>query len=266
MSISLRKALSGVAAFAAVSVFLAFQAAVPAQAEGKISVQWLGHAAFEVTSPGGTKLLIDPFIMNNPKTPKALKDLSLYKPDVILLTHMHGDHVGDAVAIHELTGVKILGVSDDMRSLKKKDGTPLDPNKEVIRGNPGGKVKIKDVVVHFVPALHSSKPSGRPVGYVIEFSDGRKLYHSGDTDIFGDMSLIQEIHKPNIILFQAGGGPFNQAPEIAKLAIKKYFKPDVIIPMHYGTWGILSSEAEVQKVLGGDPRVKMMQPGQTLKF
>ena len=70
MSISLRKALSGVVASAAVVVFLAFQAAAPAQAEGKISVKWLGHAAFEITSPGGTVILIDPFIMKNPKTPK----------------------------------------------------------------------------------------------------------------------------------------------------------------------------------------------------
>jgi L-ascorbate metabolism protein UlaG (beta-lactamase superfamily) len=262
----MRRTLSGVLAVAAMAIFVVLNGTAPAQAEGKITVKWLGHAAFEITSPGGTKLLIDPFITHNPKTPKALKDLSLYKPDVILVTHMHGDHVGDAVAIHELTGVKILGVSDDMRSLKKKDGTPLDPNKEVIRGNPGGKVKIKDVTVHYVPALHSSKPSGRPVGYVLEFADGRSLYHTGDTHIFGDMSLIQEILKPNIILLQAGGGPFNQDPNVAKLAINKYFKPDVVIPMHYGTWGILSSEAEIKKVLGGDSRVKIMQPGQSLQF
>ncbi len=257
----LRYGLTALAGVAALGLFFVFQATGPGQAAGgKITVTWIGHAAFEVISPGGTKILIDPFIMKNPKAPKAFKDLSRYKPDVILVTHMHGDHLGDAVALHKLTGVKILGVSDDMRSLG------LDPNKEVIRGNPGGKVKIKDVVVNWVPALHSSSPSGRPVGYVLKFSDGRTLYHTGDTDIFGDMSLIQEIHKPNIILLQAGGGPFNQAPEIAKLAIKKYFKPDVIVPMHYGTWGILSSAAEVKKVFSGDSRVKMMKPGETAKF
>ncbi len=260
MYITLRKALSGVAAFAALAVFLAFQAAVPAQAEGKIAVKWLGHAAFQITSPGGTSILLDPFILNNPKTPKALKDLSLYKPDLIIVTHSHGDHMGDAVALAKASGAKILGASETMRLL------PLDPNKEVIRGNPGGKVKFKDVTIHWVPAMHESKPGGRPLGIIIEFADGRTIYDTADTWIFGDMSLIQEIYKPNIILLQAGGGPFNQDPKTAKLAIKKYFKPDVIIPMHYGTWGILSSEAEVQKVLGGDPRVKIMQPGDTLKF
>ncbi len=260
MKTSMRKTLSGVLAVAAMAVFVVLNGTAPAQAEGKISVKWLGHAAFEITSPGGTIILLDPFIMNNPKTPKALKDLSLYKPDVIIATHSHGDHMGDAVALHKLTGAKILGASETMRL------TGLDPNKDVIRGNPGGKVKVKDVIIHWVPAMHESKPGGRPLGIVLEFADGRTLYDTADTWIFGDMALIQEIYKPNIILLQAGGGPFNQDPKTAKLAIKKYFKPDVIIPMHYGTWGILSSEAEVQKVLGGDPRVKIMQPGQTLKF
>ncbi len=260
MKTSMRRTLSGVLAVAAMAVFVVLNGTAPAQAEGKITVKWLGHAAFEVTSSGGTKVLFDPFIMNNPKTPKALKDLSLYKPDLIIVTHGHGDHVGDAVAIAKASGAKILGASDTMRMLDR------DPNKEVIRGNPGGKVKFKDLIIHWVPAMHESKPGGRPLGIVLEFADGRTLYNTADTWIFGDMSLIQEIYTPNIILLQVGGGPFNQDPKTAKLAIKKYFKPDVVIPMHYGTWGILSDEAEVQKFLGGDPRVKIMQPGQTLKF
>ena len=80
------------------------------------------------------------------------------------------------------------------------------------------------------------------------------------------MELIQELHKPNIILLQAGGGPFNQDPKAAALAIKKYFDPQVIVPMHYGTFGILAPESEVKAVLGGDSRVKFMQPGETAVF
>ena len=192
--------------FAAFSLALLFAIAAPAGAsDGKIHVTWLGHAAFQVTSPGGTTLLLDPFITNNPKTPENLKDLSQYQPDAILLTHAHGDHVGDAVAIATASGAKVIGVFDHLKTLELPEGAAMG-------GNPGGKFKLGDVTVHFVPAMHSSSPGGRPLGYVIEFADGRSLYDTGDTWIFGDMSLIQEIFSPNIILLQTGGGPYNQDP------------------------------------------------------
>ena len=231
----------------------------PVSAANKIKVTWIAHATFEVVSPGGTTLLIDPFILKNPKAPAAMKDLSLYQPNAILVTHSHFDHSADVAAIAKATGAKVVGASDHIRSFDLAKGQDL-------RGNPGGKIKVGDIVIHFVPAMHSSTPGGRPVGFVLEFTDGRTLYHTGDTGIFGDMELIQELHAPNIILLQAGGGPFNQDPMAAALAIKKYFKPDVIVPMHYGTFGILSDEAEVRQVLGGDNRVKMMQPGETAMF
>ncbi len=231
----------------------------PVSAANKIKVTWIAHATFEVVSPGGTTLLIDPFILKNPKAPAAMKDLSLYQPNAILVTHSHFDHSADVAAIAKATGAKVVGASDHIRSFDLAKGQDL-------RGNPGGKIKVGDIVIHFVPAMHSSTPGGRPVGFVLEFTDGRTLYHTGDTGIFGDMELIQELHGPNIILLQAGGGPFNQDPKAAALAIKKYFKPDVIVPMHYGTFGILSDEAEVRQVLGGDNRVKIMQPGDTAMF
>ncbi len=231
----------------------------PVSAANKIKVTWIAHATFEVVSPGGTTLLIDPFILKNPKAPAAMKDLSLYQPNAILVTHSHFDHSADVAAIAKSTDAKVVGASDHIRSFDLAKGQDL-------RGNPGGKVKVGDIVIHFVPAMHSSTPGGRPVGFVLEFTDGRTLYHTGDTGIFGDMELIQELHAPNIILLQAGGGPFNQDPKAAALAIKKYFKPDVIVPMHYGTFGILSDEAEVRQVLGGDNRVKIMQPGDTVMF
>ena len=232
---------------------------LPAWAAGKIKVTWIGHATFEVVSPGGTTLLIDPFIKKNPKAPAAFKDLKRYKPDGILVSHSHFDHTADVVAIAKASGAKVVGASDHIRKYKFPKGQGL-------RGNPGGKVTVGDVVIHYVPAMHSSSPGGRPVGFVLEFTDRRTLYFTGDTGIFGDMSLIQELHKPNIILLQAGGGPFNQDPRAAALAIKKYFDPDVIVPMHYGTYGILASTEEVDRVLGGDRRVKMMEPGETAEF
>ena len=251
--------LSSHSLVAALAMSFVLSLTIPAWAAGKIKVTWIAHATFEIVSPGGTTLLLDPFIMKNPKAPKAFKDLSRYKPDAILVSHSHFDHTADALPIAKATGAKVVGASDHVRGMELEKGQGL-------RGNPGGKVKVGDVVIHYVPAMHSSSPGGRPVGFVLEFADGRTLYHTGDTGIFGDMSLIQELHKPNIILLQAGGGPFNQDPKAAALAIKKYFNPDVIVPMHYGTFGILAGEDEVRQVFGGDKRVRMMKPGETAEF
>jgi len=251
--------LSSLAGFAALALLLAVQAAVPARAAGDITITWIGHAAFQVVTPGGTTLLLDPFITKNPAVPEGMKDLSAYKPDAILVTHSHGDHVGDTLELAKQSGAKVIGVFDHLRSLDLPKGAAMG-------GNPGGKITVGDATINFVPAMHSSTPGGRPLGYVIEFADGRSIYDTGDTWIFGDMALIQEIYSPDIILLQAGGGPYNQDPEVAALAIKKFFKPKLIIPMHYGTWPILSGEADVRKALGGDSRVKILKPGDTVKF
>ncbi len=122
----------GIAAFATLNFVLLLAAAAPASAsDGKIHITWLGHAAFQVTSPGGTTLLLDPFITNNPATPDNLKDLSQYKPDAILMTHAHGDHVGDTVAIATASGAKVIGVFDHLKSLGLPEGAAMG-------GNPGG--------------------------------------------------------------------------------------------------------------------------------
>lgn len=225
----------------------------------QIEVTWLGHAAFEIVSPGGTRILIDPFIKDNPKTPDGLKDLSRYKPNAILVTHSHFDHVSDAVAIAKSSGASVISTFDFVSKLDIQDGQKLG-------GNVGGKFQIGDVTVALVPALHSNEGDGRPLGFVVTFADGRSLYHTGDTWIFGDMALIQEIHRPNIILLCVGGGPFTQDPTTAALAIKKYFKPDVIIPMHYMTWSPLATLEDVQKAFRDDARVSLMKPGETRKF
>jgi L-ascorbate metabolism protein UlaG (beta-lactamase superfamily) len=226
-----------------------------------IQITWLGHAAFEIVSSGGTKILIDPFLKENPATPAEFKDLSRYKPNFILVTHSHGDHLGDAIEIAKASKAKLVSIN--MPAIFQREGLP----DELIQVcNVGGTLNLGDVKVHVVPAMHGSEPSGRPVGFVIEFSDGRSVYHQGDTWIFGDMALIQEFYHPTIILMNVGGKAYGQSPEVALLAINRYFKPQIIIPMHYASLPDLSTEAEVRAAIGKDKRVQFMKPGQTKNF
>jgi L-ascorbate metabolism protein UlaG (beta-lactamase superfamily) len=227
-----------------------------------ISITWLGHAAFEIVSPGGTHLLIDPLLTKNPATPEVDKDLSRYHPNYILVTHSHGDHLGDAVELAKLSKAKVISVMM-LDIFITKGGLPRDQIESI---NVGDQVTAGDVKIHVVPAMHSSEPSGRPVGYVLEFSDGRTLYDEGDTWIFGDMSLIQEFYHPNIILMGCGPVADGQYVRTAWLAVNRYFKPQVVIPMHYGAFPGSSNEADIRAVVGNDPRVKFMKPGETLKF
>jgi L-ascorbate metabolism protein UlaG (beta-lactamase superfamily) len=227
----------------------------------EIQITWLGHAAFELVSPGGTDILIDPFLTKNPATPAELKDLSRYHPDFILVTHSHGDHLGDAVELAKMSKAKIVSVY--MPEPFKKGELPRELIESV---NVGDHLTVGDVKVHVVPAMHSSEPSGRPVGFVVEFSDGRSVYHQGDTWIFGDMALIQEFYHPNIILMPVGAVADGQSPRMAWVAVTRYFKPQVVIPMHYGALPGSSTEADLRAVFGKDPRVIFMKPGETKKF
>lgn len=222
-------------------------------------VTWLGHAAFEIVSPGGTRVLIDPFLKGNPKTPAERQDLAKYKPDVILVTHSHQDHLGQAVDIAKASGAPVVASAELIYSLEL-------PDAQKRAANVGGKLTFKDVTVHLVPAMHGSDPGGRPVGFVVELEGGTKIYHTGDTWIFGDMALIQEIHKPAMILLNTGGGPYTQDPATAALAVKKYFKPTWIVPMHFGTFPPLATADDVQAAFKKDKRLVMLEPGKPQSF
>jgi len=228
-----------------------------------ITVRWLGHAAFEITSAGGTKIVIDPFITGNPATPQALKSLDRYgstwKPNAILVSHSHSDHSADAKAIAEKSGAPVVSAFEWVSTLKL-------PDAQTLGGNVGGTFKFGDVTVHIVPAMHSSDPGGRPLGFVLEFADGRTLYHTGDTWVFGDMALIQDMYHPNIILLNVGGGPYTEDPKTAAMAIRRYFKPATIVPMHYKTFPGLATDADVRAAFPGDRRLVIMNPGDSKTF
>jgi len=231
----------------------------PAAGRKEFKVTWLGHAAFEVVSSGGTRLLIDPFVSKNPATPEAFKDPARYKPDAILVSHSHTDHSGDAVDDAKASGARVIGTFEYVSSLGL-------PEKQVMGGNVGGTFAVGDVKVHLVPAMHSSDPGGRPLGFVVAFADGRTLYHTGDTWIFGDMALIQELFRPSVILLNVGGGPYTEDPKTAALAIRKYFNPEAIVPMHFATFPVLATEADVRAAFKEDRRLQVMKPGETRAF
>jgi glyoxylase-like metal-dependent hydrolase (beta-lactamase superfamily II) len=224
-------------AFALLMVALAARglAQTPAPDKKKdIKITWLGHSAFEIVSAGGTDIIIDPFLTRNPATPTELKDLAHYHPRYVLVTHSHGDHLGDAIELAKMSKAKLVCVA--MPEAFKRGELP----KELFEGvNVGDLVKAGDVKIHVVPAMHSSEPSGRPVGFVLEFADGRSVYHEGDTWIFGDMALIQGVlsseHHPDAgrrcsgwsdaadgvaggdALFQAGGGNPDALRRVARV-------------------------------------------------
>ena len=232
-------------------------------AQGKIQVRWLGHATFEVVSPGGTRIIIDPWLTGNPSTPDSLKSIERWsganKPAAILVSHSHFDHAGDAKALAQATGAPVISSFEWASTLGL-------PEAQVVGGNVGGSFKIGDVTVNLVPAMHSSDPGGRPLGFVLQFSDGRSLYHTGDTWIFGDMSLIEERFHPSIILLNVGGGPYTEDPTTAALAIRKYFHPKTIVPMHFATFPALATEIQVRAAFRNNSHLTVMRPGETRRF
>jgi L-ascorbate metabolism protein UlaG (beta-lactamase superfamily) len=238
---------AGRALFAAViagNPFLAGPADAPA-----IRVRWLGHAAFEIVSPGGTRLLIDPWLREHPSTPATYKDTSYWssperRPSAILVTHPHSDHDADVALLSRVSGAKVVATGDHLELLRIPEGQYLSINI-------GGVQRVGDLAIHAVPAMHSSTP-GRALGYVLRFADGRTLYHTGDTWVFGDMALIERFFHPVVILLAMGGD--------------RYFHPRGIVPMHYGTNPQLATEADVRAAFRGDRRLQVLVPGEEKSF
>lgn len=215
---------------------------------------WYGHSAFKVVTPAGNVLLIDPWL-TNPKNPKGKDDVAnLKRVDMIFLTHGHSDHVGDSVEIAKKTGAKLFAQLDLARAMttalkfpEKQAGMDTTPHF-------GGEVKLldSDVIATLVPAIHgsglgvedgSTPPyAGEPGGVVIAVKNGPTFYHTGDTDLFSDMALIPRFNKIDIMLVCVGDhftmGP-KRAAEAAKLV-----QPRIAIPMHYGTFPVLTGTPE----------------------
>ncbi len=227
-----------------------------------IKVTWLGHATFKIATPGGQTLLIDPWVMGNPKCPDSEKDLE--KIDVMLCTHGHGDHIGDAIEIAKKYNPKVVGIPELATWLKNKGA------KQILPMNKGGTQTIGDIKVTMVDARHSSgiqdghefAYGGEACGYVIEFENGLKIYHAGDTCVFGDMQIIREVYAPDVAMLPIGDH-YTMGPREAAYACN-LLKPKTVIPMHYGTFPQLTgTPAELKKLVSGI-EVLEMKPGQTI--
>ncbi|MEW5746321.1 MAG: metal-dependent hydrolase [Nitrospirota bacterium] len=229
-----------------------------ASAEGKTEITWLGHAAFRITTPTGKVLLVDPWI-DNPVNKKG-SDLvaAMDRTDLILLTHGHGDHVGNSVEIAKKTGAKLVATFDLGRAMVQFGGFPSQQWGVETGGHFGGEIALLDgeVKVTFVPALHGSgleavedsalaKKSvyaGNPGGFIIAIKNGPVIYHTGDTDLFSDMALVGKFATVDIML-ACIGDRFTMGPKRAAHAVR-LVGPAVVIPMHYGTFPLLTGTPE----------------------
>jgi L-ascorbate metabolism protein UlaG (beta-lactamase superfamily) len=285
MRINLFKAPLGVMLTA--TFLLASMSAVQAQtpsgsgAQGKTELLWFGQAAFRIKSPNGKTILIDPWITGGPKTPPMYKnDLAAVGPvDVLLVTHAHVDHLGDAPAIAKMFNTKLYGPADMVTPLNTLGIVPAELSH---RFNKTGSVTpLPGIKVTAVQAEHSSllvwknpatekmeaHPAGEPMGYIIQLENGFKIWHMGDTGLFSDMKFISEHYKPDLVLIPIGGN-FTMAPEDAAYALRTWVKPKMVIPMHYNSNPMAKgTAAEFQAAMKGSPiKIITMTEGETVQF
>jgi L-ascorbate metabolism protein UlaG (beta-lactamase superfamily) len=223
-----------------------------------MKITWLGHSAFRLETAKNT-ILIDPFLNGNPGAKGVDIKEATKGVDHIILTHGHGDHVGDTIALATETGALVTGNADLVSWLASKGVARVDPT------NTGGTVSYDGFTVTYVNALHSSAQLtedgvshslGSANGVVLHFDADPTLYHMGDTDIFSDMALINELHNPQIGILPVGDR-FTMGGAVAALAARRYFKFEHAIPCHYGSFPIIDQTPEkfVAGMEGGETKV-----------
>ena len=250
-----------------------------AAAFAQTKVHWYGQAAFRIETPSGGVILIDPWLKVPTNPDKASID-KLGRVDYILVTHGHWDHIGDAVEIGKKTGAVLIAPYGLQFATKQQLGYPEKQATLTTGGNVGGTFNLDKAgaKVSVVPAVHGSElvppmvekalAAGNPVGYVIQIDKGPTIYHTGDTDVFGDMRLIADFHKIDLMLCVIGGH-FTMDPVRAAQEVE-WVKPKQVVPMHFGTYPILAgTPAQLKSALekrGVGAQVVEMKPGETKNF
>src|SRR5918998_1599850 len=236
---------------------------------GGARITYLGHSTFRLTTAGGEQILIDPFLIDNPQTPDDLKRVG--ELDTILITHGHFDHFDDVESLAAQTGA---GTVSNFEIMSYLQGQGIEKAVPIMKG---GSAPVGGVRVTATHAMHSSSIAlddgsmiygGEPLGYVIEFESGFKLYHAGDTALFGDMQLIGEIYSPDLALLPIGDrltmGPLEAAHAARLLRVEH------VVPMHYSTdvmpifTGTPEKFQEHLATIAPDVKVHVMEPGDEL--
>ena len=225
-------------------------------------VRWLGHAFFEITTQHDRTILIDPYIEDNPATPEGVMP---DKADTILITHDHFDHLESVASLLDSEGV--IFAQPEVIAKIQDENPELDDKNFVNKGlgmNIGGTVEHDGIKFTMVQAFHSSGV-GSPSGFIIRLIDGNSIYYAGDTGVFSSMELFNELYDINLALLPIGS-VFTMDPAQAAIATR-LLQPDVVIPMHYGTFPILVETADEYIELVNresiDTEVKSINPGES---
>ena len=228
----------------------------------RLAITWLGHSTFILRTPGGKRVMFDPWLTGNPSCPDSMKKPP--KVDLILASHGHSDHIDDLVSVARESGAPVVGIFELCVWIGTKGISNTAPM------NKGGAVEVAGLRVTMTDAHHSSSYMdngqivylGEPAGYVVKLEDGMSFYFAGDTCLFGDMRLIGEIYKPDIA-FLPIGDRFTMGPDTAARAADMLGVRQVV-PMHWGTFPLLTgTPAELKKHLKAGVEVLELKPGQT---
>jgi L-ascorbate metabolism protein UlaG (beta-lactamase superfamily) len=227
-------------------------------------ITWLGHGSFQLDTPAGARVLIDPWITGNPSWPKGLE---VERCDAILLTHGHGDHAGDTVALAQQHSAPVATLVE-LATWLEAQGVA-----NAIGFNKGGAIELAGLRVTMTTAVHSSSapdgtPLGDPAGFVLEAPDMPTIYTTGDTAVHADMGLIGEIYEPVITILSIGDH-YTMGPRQAAYAARLVGSPE-IVPGHYGTFPLLTGTPEgLRKELvriGVRATVHEGQPGDVVRI
>ena len=226
-----------------------------------IPLTWLGHASFRLDSPGGKRIYIDPWLIGNPKCPEA--EQTPDRIDLIALTHGHGDHVGDTVALWNQFQPPVVALVELRRWLDTQGVTgDFNPGP-----NKGGTVQRDGIKITLTDANHSSSAedgtyTGEPAGLVIELEDGFTIYFAGDTNVFMSMQLIGRIYEPDVAVLPIGDH-FTMGPREAAVALE-LLETKRCVPCHYGTFPLLAGTPDELRKLAPGVEVIAPEPGETV--
>ena len=202
-----------------------------------LAITWLGHSTFIITTPGGKRIVTDPWLEGNPMCPRDMTKID--KADVILLSHGHSDHSADVVGVARATGAPVVAIHElsvwlGQKGLQNVKGMGI-----------GGTISVAGLEISMTPAVHSSSVVenddivylGEPTGFVVRMEDRRSFYFAGDTALFGDMKIIRDLYKP-AIAFLPIGDHYTMGPDTAAIAAN-WLGVRAVVPMHWGTFPLL---------------------------